>query len=60
MLEKLNKEIGRRTRVIGIFPNPDSYVCFIATYLMEYAEDWTDSRTYFSAESMQNASPTTA
>ena len=60
MLERLNKEIRRRTRVIGIFPNPDSYVRLIATYLVEYAEDWTDSKAYFSAESMQNAFPTAA
>ncbi len=37
MLERLNKEIRRRTRMVGIFPNPDSYVWLVATYLMEYA-----------------------
>lgn len=55
MLERLNKEIRRRTRVVGIFPNPDSYVRLVATYLMEYAEDWSDSRSYFSSESIRNA-----
>jgi transposase-like protein len=40
MLERLNKEIRRRTNVVGIFPNPDSYLRLVTTYLMEYAEDW--------------------
>ena len=55
MLERLNKEIRRRTRVVGIFHNPDSYVRLVATYLMEYAEDWSDARAYFSAEAIQKA-----
>jgi transposase-like protein len=55
MLERLNKEIRRRTRVVGIFPNPDSYVRLVATCLMEYAEDWSDARAYFSAEAIQKA-----
>ena len=55
MLKRLNKEIRRRTRVVGIFPNPDSYVRLVATYLMEYAEDWSDARAYFSPEAIQKA-----
>lgn len=46
MLERLNKEIRRRTSVVGIFPNPDSYLRLVTTYLMEYAEDWSVSRAY--------------
>jgi len=42
----LNKEIRRRTNVVGIFPNPDSYLRLVTTYLMEYAEDWSVSRAY--------------
>lgn len=57
MLERLNKEIRRRTRVVGIFPNPASYVRLVATYLMEYTEDWSEARAYFSAESIQKAFP---
>ena len=53
MLERLNKEIRRRTRVVGIFPNPDSYLRLVTTYLMEYAEDWSVSRAYISPQSME-------
>jgi len=36
MLERLNKEIRRRTSVVGIFPNPDPDLRFVTTYLMEF------------------------
>ena len=48
MIERLNREIRRRTSVIGIFPNESSYVRLMTTYLMEYAEDWSVSRAYIS------------
>ena len=52
MIERLNREIRRRTSVVGIFPNESSYVCLVITYLMEYAEDWSVSRVYISHESI--------
>ncbi|MFU0831335.1 MAG: Mutator family transposase [Oscillospiraceae bacterium] len=52
MLERLNKEIRRRTSVVGIFPNPDSYLLLETTYLMEYAEDWSVSRAYSNPKSI--------
>ena len=54
MLERLNKEIRRRTRVVGIFPNPDSYLRLVTTYLMEYAEDWSVSRAYINPQAMES------
>lgn len=46
MIERLNREIRRRTSVIGIFPNEASYVRLVTAYLIEYSEDWTTSRSY--------------
>jgi transposase-like protein len=47
-LERINKEIRRRSRVVGIFPNPEAYTRLVACYLMEYAEHWSTGKTYIS------------
>ena len=54
MLERLNKEIRRRTRVVGIFPNPDSYLRLVTVYLMEYSEEWSATRGYLSEDSLKS------
>lgn len=53
MIERLNREIRRRTSVAGIFPSGASYVRLVTTYLIEYAEDWSVSRAYLSQESIE-------
>ena len=53
VLERLNREIRRRTSVVGIFPSADAYTRLVTTYLMEYAEDWSASRAYLSEQSVQ-------
>ena len=53
VLERLNREIRRRTNVVGIFPNPDAYTRLVITYLMEYAEDWASSRAYLNEQAVQ-------
>ena len=40
VLERLNREIRRRSRVVGVFPSEDSYVRLPCCYLTEYNEDW--------------------
>lgn len=57
MIERLNREIRRRTSVVGIFPNESSYVRLVTAYLMEYAEDWSSSRAYIKEESMSALLP---
>ncbi|HWQ89486.1 MAG TPA: IS256 family transposase [Desulfitobacteriaceae bacterium] len=54
MLERLNREIRRRTAVVGIFPSIDSYVRLVTTYLIEYGEDWSTGRSYINPEIIQS------
>ncbi len=54
MLEQFNKEIRRRTNVVGIFPNQASYLRLLTIYLMEYAEDWSVSRAYLNPKSIHS------
>jgi putative transposase len=53
MLERSNREIRRRTNVVGIFPSMDSYIRLVTTYLIEYAEDWSSGRCYIKPETIQ-------
>jgi len=46
-LERLNREVRRRERVIGIFPNADSALRLLGAMLMEQDEEWTTRRLYF-------------
>ena len=46
MLERLNEEINRRTRVAGLFPNEASALRLVSAVLMEISEDWETNRKY--------------
>lgn len=52
VVERIIREVRRRSRVIGVFPNQESYGRLITCYLIEYSEDWINERSYIKQDSL--------
>ena len=56
MLERVNKEVKRRTRVATLFPNEASLLRLVTAVLMEISEDWETGKVYLNPQE-ENPTP---
>ena len=54
-IERLNKDIKKRTNVVGVFPNPESCERLIGSILMEQHEEWMTDNAYLTDKEAENS-----
>ena len=51
-LERLNKEIKRRTHVVGIFPNENAILRLVGALMLEQKDEWAVTRRYMTLDTI--------
>ncbi len=50
VMERVNKELKRRTKVVGAFPNEESLLRLVGSILMDINKEWVTGRRYLTLE----------
>jgi putative transposase len=50
LMERVNKELKRRTKVVGAFPNEESLLRLVGSILMDINEEWVTGRRYLTMQ----------
>jgi transposase-like protein len=50
MMERVNRELKRRTKVAGVFPNEESLIRLVGAILMDINEEWVTGKRYLTME----------
>ena len=53
VLERMFREVRRRSRVVGVFPSDEAYIRLLTCYLIEYSEDWLTEKSYIKKEAIE-------
>lgn len=57
-LERVNKEVKRRSDVVGIFPNDDAIVRLVGALMIEQNDEWAVARRYMGLEAIARIADT--
>ena len=55
VVERVNREIKRRTKVVSVFPDAESVLRLVGIEIVELDRDWSLKRGYFTKKSMDEA-----
>ena len=53
-MERIYKEVRRRTKVVSIFPNHSSLLRLVSAIFMEVDEDWQNQKVYLDMSGVLN------